>query len=276
VGTGSFGPLDQPLALSAAAATWFGVGLWFAGLGKGAQWPLTAWLPRAMEGPTSSSAVFYGALSVHAGVYVLLRTEPLWGDSVLARLVMFASGALTVVMATLSGRVQSDVKSSQAFASAAQVGIITIEVALGWTTLAMWHACAHAIARTYALLRAPNVIAEHQQVERALGRPMPSTGDAYERWLPAHVRAQLYGYALARGRAEFVAASALQWLRRGVLWLDALDQWCSVGRGVPHGGTALSEGRSGRLAAGRWPRVGIADDAASTAQPLASAPEVRS
>ena len=47
----------------------------FAALGKSAQVPFSGWLPQAMEGPTPSSAIFYGALSIHAGAYVLLRCE---------------------------------------------------------------------------------------------------------------------------------------------------------------------------------------------------------
>ena len=47
---------------------------------KSAQFPFTSWLPRAMEGPTTSSAIFYGSLSVHIGVFLLLRTHPFWED----------------------------------------------------------------------------------------------------------------------------------------------------------------------------------------------------
>src|SRR5215217_5996759 len=45
---------------------------------KSAQLPFSSWLPRAMEGPTPSSAIFYGSLSVHLGVFLLLRTFPFW------------------------------------------------------------------------------------------------------------------------------------------------------------------------------------------------------
>ena len=45
---------------------------------KSAQIPFSSWLPRAMEGPTPSSAIFYGSLSVHLGVFLMLRTFPFW------------------------------------------------------------------------------------------------------------------------------------------------------------------------------------------------------
>ncbi len=48
-----------------------------AAAGKSALVPFSGWLPRAMEGPTPSSAVFYGALSVHLGAFLLLRVSPL-------------------------------------------------------------------------------------------------------------------------------------------------------------------------------------------------------
>ena len=45
---------------------------------KAAQFPFSSWLPRAMEGPTTSSAIFYGSLSVHLGVFLLIRTYAYW------------------------------------------------------------------------------------------------------------------------------------------------------------------------------------------------------
>ena len=58
--------------------------LLIAAAGKSALVPFSGWLPRAMEGPTPSSAVFYGALSVHLGTFLLLRVSPLLEVSLLA------------------------------------------------------------------------------------------------------------------------------------------------------------------------------------------------
>ena len=55
--------------------------LLLAAAGKAAQVPFSGWLPRAMEGPTPSSAIFYGAISIHAGAYLLLRVQPLLAQS---------------------------------------------------------------------------------------------------------------------------------------------------------------------------------------------------
>jgi NADH-quinone oxidoreductase subunit L len=89
---------------------------------KSAQFPFTTWLPRAMEGPTSSSAIFYGSLSVHIGVFLLLRTHPFWEDMLWAKVAIIILGAMTAIVATLIARVQPTVKTQIAYSSAAQIG----------------------------------------------------------------------------------------------------------------------------------------------------------
>jgi NADH:ubiquinone oxidoreductase subunit 5 (subunit L)/multisubunit Na+/H+ antiporter MnhA subunit len=125
---------------------------------KSAQLPFTSWLPRAMEGPTTSSAIFYGSLSVHIGVFLLLRTWPFWQDMLWAKIGIIVIGALTGVIATLIARVQPTVKTQIAYSSAAQIGIIFIEVALGWHILALIHFTGNAFLRTYQLLVSPSVL----------------------------------------------------------------------------------------------------------------------
>ena len=125
---------------------------------KSAQFPFTSWLPRAMEGPTTSSAIFYGSLSVHIGVFLLLRTSPFWQDMLWAKIAIIAIGAFTGIIATLIARVQPTVKTQIAYSSAAQIGIIFIEVALGWHVLALVHFTGNAFLRTYQLLVSPSVL----------------------------------------------------------------------------------------------------------------------
>ena len=125
---------------------------------KSAQFPFTTWLPRAMEGPTSSSAIFYGSLSVHIGVFLLLRTWPFWQDMLWIKIVIIVIGALTGIIATLIARVQPTVKTQIAYSSAAQIGIIFIEVALGFHILALVHFAGNAFLRTYQLLVSPSVL----------------------------------------------------------------------------------------------------------------------
>ncbi len=125
---------------------------------KSAQFPFTAWLPRAMEGPTASSAIFYGSLSVHIGVFLLLRTHPFWEDMLWAKITIIIIGGLTAVIATLIARVQPTVKTQVAYSSAAQIGLMFIEVAIGWHWLVLIHFAGNAFLRTYQLLVSPSVL----------------------------------------------------------------------------------------------------------------------
>lgn len=125
---------------------------------KSAQFPFSSWLPRAMEGPTTSSAIFYGSLSVHIGVFLLLRTFPIWENSEVFRGIVIAIGLITSLMATVTASVQSTVKTQIAYASIAQIGLMFIEVALGWHTLALIHFAGNAFLRSYQLLVSPSVL----------------------------------------------------------------------------------------------------------------------
>jgi NADH:ubiquinone oxidoreductase subunit 5 (subunit L)/multisubunit Na+/H+ antiporter MnhA subunit len=125
---------------------------------KSAQMPFTSWLPRAMEGPTASSAIFYGSLSVHIGVFLLLRTHSFWEDMLWAKTVIIVIGAATAIAATLMARVQPTVKTQIAYSSAAQIGLMFIEVAIGWHWLVLVHFAGNAFLRTYQLLVSPSVL----------------------------------------------------------------------------------------------------------------------
>lgn len=125
---------------------------------KSAQLPFSSWLPRAMEGPTPSSAIFYGSLSVHIGAFILMRTYPFWEHQFSFRIFVIVVGVLTAIVATFTARVQSTVKSQIAYSSIAQIGMIFIEIALGWETLALIHVAGNAFLRTYQLLVSPSVV----------------------------------------------------------------------------------------------------------------------
>ncbi len=125
---------------------------------KSAQFPFTTWLPRAMEGPTTSSAIFYGSLSVHIGVFLLLRTHPFWEDMWWAKITIIVIGALTAIIATMIARIQSTVKTQIAYSSAAQIGLMFIEIALGFHWLVLIHFAGNAFLRTYQLLVSPSVL----------------------------------------------------------------------------------------------------------------------
>jgi NADH-quinone oxidoreductase subunit L len=127
--------------------------------GKSAQFPFCFWLPRAMEGPTPSSAIFYGALSVHLGVFLLLRTMPIWTYHVLSRAVVFVIGLLTVVIASLSEKTQSNIKGQIAYSSITQVGFMFMELALALEVLVLVHFLGNAFLRCYQLPVSPSIVA---------------------------------------------------------------------------------------------------------------------
>jgi NADH:ubiquinone oxidoreductase subunit 5 (subunit L)/multisubunit Na+/H+ antiporter MnhA subunit len=125
---------------------------------KSAQFPFSYWLPRAMEGPTTSSAIFYGALSVHMGLFILLRTYPLWEGNIWLRLVLMGFGLVTAIVATAITRVQSSIKTQIAYGSITQIGIMFIEIAVGLPWLALLHMVSNACLRTYQLLISPSIV----------------------------------------------------------------------------------------------------------------------
>ena len=125
---------------------------------KSAQLPFSTWLPRAMEGPTTSSAIFYGALSVHLGVFLLLRTFPLWESFTLIKATVIIIGLLTALIAAGISKVQSSIKIQIAYSSIAQIGLMFVEIALGYHNLALIHFAGNAFLRSYQLLVSPSIL----------------------------------------------------------------------------------------------------------------------
>ena len=125
---------------------------------KSAQLPFSPWLARAMEGPTPSSAIFYGAVMIHAGVYLLFLIQPLLAHAPLVSGLIAVVGLFTAIYATVVGLTQTDIKSSLIFATSGQLGLLFLECGLGFWELARWHLCAHAIVRAYQLLISPSLL----------------------------------------------------------------------------------------------------------------------
>ncbi|MBF0190450.1 MAG: hypothetical protein HQL99_04790 [Magnetococcales bacterium] len=133
-------------------------GFLIAALAKSAQIPFFAWIGRALEGPTPSSALFYGALMAHAGVFLVIRLEPLLWRSPFLMGILLLLGLSTAVLAVAMGRVQTDVKSALICSTQAQLGLIFFECGAGLFDLAQWHLAAHASWRLYQFLLAPSYL----------------------------------------------------------------------------------------------------------------------
>lgn len=167
--TGAHAWPDGQVAVSPSVALGVGLLLLVAAAGKSGLVPFSGWLPRAMEGPTPSSAIFYGALSVHLGAFLLLRSEALLERSAALSGIVVVVGITTAAWATLAARVQPDIKSVLAFASLTQVGIIVAEIGLGLRAVAVAHIVGHACLRTLQILRTPSLLHDDHQMENAIG-----------------------------------------------------------------------------------------------------------
>jgi NADH:ubiquinone oxidoreductase subunit 5 (subunit L)/multisubunit Na+/H+ antiporter MnhA subunit len=169
---------------------------------KSAQLPFTSWLPRAMEGPTPSSAIFYGSLSVHLGVFLLLRTFPIWQSQFSARILIGGVGFMTAIVASGIARVQSSIKAQIAYGSASQIGLMFIEIAMGWTDLALFHFAGNAFLRTYQLLVSPSTVS---YLIREQFFNFHSSAKSIESYLPKRLAATFY----TLGMKEFFLDDAL-------------------------------------------------------------------
>lgn len=190
--------------LGSAGATLIAVLLIVAVAGKSALIPFSGWLPRAMEGPTPSSAVYYGALSIHAGCFLLLRSMPLLAHSPAARVLAGTLGVATAAFAAVATSVQSDIKSSLAYASLTQVGLIVLEIALGWRLLAFLHLAGHMCFRLMQLLSAPNVLHDLHGLAAASKTSPTMLGRALQNVLSEKQLHGLYLFALERGFLDSV------------------------------------------------------------------------
>ncbi len=193
--------------------------LLLAASGKAAQVPFSGWLPRAMEGPTPSSAIFYGAISIHAGAYLLLRIQPMLAQSALASVVVILIGVTTAIHGTIVGRASADAKTSLAYASLTQAGVMFVEIGIGWTSVAVVHILGHAMMRTMQFLRAPSMLHDDHQMHSAIGGETASGEKQLEDLMPEGIRLWLYRWAFDRGHLDTMLD---RWLVQPLLFLSRL------------------------------------------------------
>ncbi len=216
---------QQTVLFGSGEATIIGLLFLLAAMGKSAQAPFSGWLPRAMEGPTPSSAILYGAISVHAGAYLLLRAQPVLQASPLAEGAVIAIGLWSAIHGTMVARVCADARTSLAYSSVSQLGLIFVEIGMGWSWLALLHIAGHAMVRTFQLLKAPSLLQEHRGVHAAAGGYLAKTGAPYESVLPLRVQAWLYRMALDRGHHDSILERFITGpVRRVAVRLTALER----------------------------------------------------
>lgn len=208
-----------------------------AATGKSAQFPFCFWLPRAMEGPTPSSAIFYGALSVHLGVFLLLRTTPIWTYHYFTRFIVLAIGLSTVFVASIAEKTQSNIKGQIAYASIIQVGWMFVELAFGLETLVLIHFAGNAFLRCYQLLVSPSIVAHLLRVEGAADTDFYIKTRSRFEFLPASIRETLpevlqntlYVFSLQEGNLEILIRAWL-WepLKRIGVAVNSVSPWLKI------------------------------------------------
>src|SRR5207237_3789170 len=145
-----------------AVANLIALGLLGGAVAKSAQIPLHTWLPDAMEGPTPVSALIHAATMVTAGVYLIVRTHPLFENAYVIEDLAAGLGAATLLMAGLIALVQTDIKRVIAYSTMSQIGYMFVGAGIGAYPNAMFHLMTHAFFK--ALLFLAGGIAIHAVV----------------------------------------------------------------------------------------------------------------
>ena len=142
--------------IAVSVATWVSLGLLAGAIGKSAQFPLHNWLPDAMEGPTSVSALIHSATMVTAGVFLIARFFPLFEHSDVMTLVALIGG-FTAVFAATMGLVANDIKRVLAYSTISQLGYMMLALGVGAYAPALFHLFTHAFFKAALFLGAGSV-----------------------------------------------------------------------------------------------------------------------
>src|ERR1700748_2781526 len=131
-GTVSFsGVFGSVKSGGSGVATALGLLLLLGACGKSAQVPLQSWLLDAMEGPTPVSALTHAATMVTAGVYLLVRSNPILAVTPDARLAVVLVGTVTLLFGGIIACAKDDIKKSLAGSTMSQIGYMTLGAGLG-------------------------------------------------------------------------------------------------------------------------------------------------
>jgi proton-translocating NADH-quinone oxidoreductase chain L len=155
--------------LTGALATITPLLLFGGAVGKSAQFPLHVWLPDAMEGPTTVSALIHAATMVKAGVFLVARSFPLIAESMTATMVVAAIGGFTAFFAATMALVAFDIKRVLAYSTISQIGYMIMALGIGaflWAEhqnpagyiFAIFHLMNHAFFKALLFLGSGSVI----------------------------------------------------------------------------------------------------------------------
>jgi NADH-quinone oxidoreductase subunit L len=137
---------------------YIGIFLFVGAMGKSAQFPLHTWLADAMEGPTPVSALIHAATMVTAGVYLVVRANPLYDTIPEMGLFIASLGAFVAMFAASMALVNRDMKRIIAYSTLSQLGYMFVAAGLGAYWVALFHLMAHAFFKALLFLGAGNVM----------------------------------------------------------------------------------------------------------------------
>ncbi len=225
----TFGSLDytdvlpQAPALATGTATAIALLFFVGAVGKSAQLPLMVWLPDAMAGPTPVSALIHAATMVTAGVYLMVRINP----------ILFAAhdgvgqgiawvGALTALVAATIALAQNDIKKVLAYSTISQLGFMFLAVGVGAYVAAVFHVVTHAFFKALLFLGAGSVIhgTDDEQDMRRMG--------ALRKWMPITHATFVVGWLAIAG----VPPLAGFWSKDEILAFGAAESWALFGVGA--------------------------------------------
>ena len=207
--------------------------LFIGAMGKSAQFPLHVWLPDAMEGPTPVSALIHAATMVTAGVFMVVRMNPLYSAGPEALVLVAAVGVFTAFLAATIALAQTDIKRVLAYSTISQLGLMFLAIGAGAYSVAIFHLVTHAFFKALLFLGSGSVIhaLNDEQDMRQMGglwRKLPATYGTFVLgslalaaifplagfWSKDEILASAFAKA---GAAPGVALDALQ--GAGVFWI---------------------------------------------------------